>query len=77
MAKVIPMPDKSFDLTYSEYVREMGALYYYVDQYMKAHPEENVDEGKISTVADCQAPDIDLFTTEFFHSWAHNLYNTI
>ena len=77
MSKVIPMPDKAFDLTYSQYVREMGALYHYVAQYMKAHPEENVDEGIISTVDDCQAPDSDLFSSEFFCSWAHKLYNTI
>lgn len=77
MSKVIPMTDKPFDLNHAEYVREMGALYYYVDQYMKAHPEENVDEGKISTISDCKAPDINLFTTEFFHSWAYKIYNKI
>ena len=67
----------SFDLTYSQYVREMGALYHYVDQYMKAHPEENVDEGKISTVADCHKPSQEVFSTEYFYNWANHLYNSL
>ena len=66
-----------FDLTYSQYVREMGALYHYVDQYMKAYPEENVDEGKISTVADCHQPESLMFSTEFFYNWACKLYNSL
>ena len=77
MGNVIPMPSQPFDLTYSEYIKEMGVLYHYIDQYMKAYPEENIDEGKISTITDCQKPDRDLFSTGLFYSWALNIYKNL
>ena len=63
------------NLTYNEFVEEMGILYHYVDTYMKATPHDDIDSGNYITYDDCQAPDENLFKTSFFLEWAKELYN--
>ena len=60
-----------FSLTYKEYIKEMGVLYHYTDMYMKAKEQDNLDDGDYITYGDLEAPDKDLFQTEFFYDWAY------
>jgi hypothetical protein len=62
-------------LTYADYIKEMGMIYFYVDQYMKAAVTEDVDAGLITTYADVLKPDIKDFSVPFFYDWATTLIN--
>lgn len=61
-------------LSYSEYLQEMGTLYYYIDQYMKAVEIENIDQGHITEFGDVEKPKLDYFKTELYYKWAECLY---
>ncbi len=66
--------EMKFDLTHSEWVRENGSLYHYVDEYMKAGPVEDIDNGIITTYKDIYEPEPKYFKTEYFYKWALILY---
>jgi|GEM_PF-6285005 len=60
-------------LTYNQYVREMGTLYYHVDQVFKAREVDDIDSGVISTYNDIVKPDANQFLSPFFYEWANKL----
>lgn len=64
-----------FSLTYSDYIKEMGVLYHYVDMHMKATEVDDIDAGDYITYGDLIKPDRSLFKTEYFYNWATILYN--
>lgn len=66
--------EHEFDLSHGEYVREMGALYFYVDSMLKASEHEDIDNAKIITYNDVLEPRRDYFITTFFYKWAKVLY---
>jgi hypothetical protein len=60
-------------LSYNQYIKEMGLLYHYVDQYNKAAEADDIDKGIITTYGDLQEPDPSLFTSSYFYYWAKKL----
>jgi hypothetical protein len=60
-------------LTYNQYIREMGVLYHYVDQVVKAAETEDVDNGIITTYKDVAKPNPVQFLSPFFFEWANKL----
>jgi len=64
---------KKCDLSYKDYIAEMGRLYFYVDQIFKAQPLEDIDAGVITTNNDVLYPLRDMFQSSFFYSWANEL----
>jgi len=72
--KVLNIIEVPFKLSYSEYIKEMGILYHYIDMYMKAKDQDNLDAGDYITYDDIENPDKNLFQTEFFYRWAHTQY---
>jgi hypothetical protein len=69
----VEMPSDIDKLRYTDFIKEMGLLYYYVDQYMKAQEVENVDAGVITTYKDVLQPRIEDFKSLFFYNWARTL----
>jgi thymidylate synthase len=61
-------------LTYKEYLQDMGVLYHYCDDFMKAALKEDVDEGDITLVSDVQKPQREFFNSEYFYNWANTMY---
>ena len=70
-------PEMPFKLNYNEYVQEMGVLYHYIDMYMKATSQDDLDSGDYITYNDLESPDRNLFKTDFFFNWALIQYNKI
>lgn len=62
------------NLTYKEYLQDMGVLYHYCDDFMKAVIKEDVDEGDITLVSDIQKPQREFFNSEYFYNWANTMY---
>lgn len=62
------------NLTYKEYLQDMGILYHYVDEYMKSTEYEDLDKGDITLTTDLLKPDRKLFNSEYFYNWANVLY---
>jgi len=69
-----PIAMKDVNLTYNEFIKEMGVLYHYVDTYMKAGTNDDIDNGVYITYQDLMEPDRSLFNSEFMYQWAHVLY---
>jgi hypothetical protein len=63
------------DMKYNDYVKEMGSLYFYVDQMCKASETEDIDAGKITKYSDVLKPKAEIFKTGFFYKWAMLLTN--
>ena len=61
-------------LNYKEYLQDMGVLYHYCDDFMKAALKEDVDEGDITLVSDVQKPQREFFNSEYFYNWANTMY---
>jgi thymidylate synthase len=61
-------------LTYKEYLQDMGILYHYCDDFMKAKIKEDVDEGDITLVSDVLKPQREFFNSEYFYNWANTMY---
>jgi hypothetical protein len=69
----VEMPSDINKLNYTNFIKEMGLLYYYVDQQMKAREVENIDAGIITTYNDVLKPRIEDFKSLFFYNWARTL----
>jgi thymidylate synthase len=61
-------------LNYKEYLQDMGVLYHYCDDFMKAAIKEDVDEGDITLVSDVLKPQKEFFNSEYFYNWANTMY---
>lgn len=60
-------------LNYFEYIKEMGVLYFYIDQFFKAAQTEDIDKGIISTYSDIIRPRPEDFKSPFFYNWAKKI----
>lgn len=67
MPKLIP------ELSYWDWVGEMGRLYWSADQYMKAKEYENIDTGDITTWKDIKNES--YCRTSLFKYWNEKLYD--
>lgn len=63
------------DMTYDNFIKEMGSLYFYVDQMCKASETEDIDAAKIIKYSDVLKPRPNVFETGFFYKWAMLLTN--
>jgi len=61
-------------LSYKEYLQDMGVLYNYIDDYMKAQPFEDIDNFKITTYDDLVCPAREYFNSAYFYNWALTLF---
>jgi len=66
--------ENKIDLSYLDYMKDMGILYQYVDDYMKMRTVEDIDHGDLILVSDILKPQKSYFTSEFFYNWANVLY---
>jgi len=60
------------NLTYNEFVTNMGQLYWSVDEFMKASEHENIDAGDITTWSDITGEN--FCSHLFFKHWHRELY---
>jgi len=61
-------------LSYKEYLQDMGVLYHYCDDYMKARTNEDIDNGDITLISDILKPQRAMFNSEYFYNWANTMY---
>lgn len=66
--------ENAFELTYEDYLQEMGVLYHYIDDFMKAKSVEDIDNGDITLVSDIMKPQRNHFKTDYFYNWANVMY---
>lgn len=62
------------NLTYKEYLQDMGVLYNYIDDYMKAKDIEDIDNFDITIHSDILSPAREYFNSPFFYNWAFTLF---